>query len=394
MAEIAAIWGSGVRIEHCNRHGCVVLTLVGRLDLAAAPEVQRALLKHLGQQPPAIICDLAGVEAIDPVCAGVFSSLRHPALGWPGTVVAVCGARPAVAAVLTRHRAPWLRSLYGTLDEAITHARARPLRRRERLALGPVPTAAGAARAFVRRVCARWGLDALAGPAALLANELVTNAVVHARTRLELRVELRGSRLQVAVRDRDPRLVGLLAAKDAGDCGLGLVIVNRVAKAWGVRQDPAGGKVVWCILDRSVPLPELSSRERDPSTVWQASAGMPAGRTIPNGWQRQLPAMELRHSACAGTGWGAVGLPDVRNRDWLAGGLLELVIRPLLGIGLQLQTIIGLAQDAEVSRRLEAAAADVDDLINDVRAGVFDPDGRQAPRTADPLPRASWAGVR
>jgi hypothetical protein len=30
---------------------------------------------------------------------------------------------------------------------------------------------------------------------------------------------------------------------------LGLVIVGRVATAWGVRQDGAGGKTVWCTLE-------------------------------------------------------------------------------------------------------------------------------------------------
>jgi anti-anti-sigma regulatory factor/anti-sigma regulatory factor (Ser/Thr protein kinase) len=252
-----------VKIEQTNRDGFVVLTLVGRLDLAAAPQVHRALLEHLDQWPSVILCDLAGVEAIDPVCAGVFSSVRHPELGRAGTVLAVCGARPAVAAVLTRRQVPGRWSLYGTLDEAIAHARVRPPRLRERLTLGPAPAAAGAARAFVRRLCARWELGALAEPAVLVANELVTNAVVHAQTPLELRVELRGQRLQVAVRDGDPRLVRLLATKNAAERGLGLALVNRLATAWGVRQDRAGGKVVWCVLDRSAPFPRWSAAAGD-----------------------------------------------------------------------------------------------------------------------------------
>jgi ABC-type transporter Mla MlaB component len=76
-------------IQQSSQQGCVVLTLAGRLDLAAAPQVQRAILKHLAEQPPAIICDLSQVEAIDPLCAAVFTSIRHPALGWPGTALAV-----------------------------------------------------------------------------------------------------------------------------------------------------------------------------------------------------------------------------------------------------------------------------------------------------------------
>ena len=88
-----------MRIQQSSRQGCAVLTLTGRLDLAAVPELQRAILKQLAEHPPAIICDLGQVEAIDPLCAGVFTSIRHPALGWPGTALVLCGTRPAVAAL-------------------------------------------------------------------------------------------------------------------------------------------------------------------------------------------------------------------------------------------------------------------------------------------------------
>ena len=55
-----------MHIEHAARDGCIVVTLVGQLDLAAAPKVRRALLKHLADQPDAVICDLAGVATVNP----------------------------------------------------------------------------------------------------------------------------------------------------------------------------------------------------------------------------------------------------------------------------------------------------------------------------------------
>ena len=237
-----------MRIQHSSRQGYVVLTLAGRLDLAAAPWLQRAILKQLAEPPPAIICDLARVEGIDPLCAGVFTSIRHPALGWPGTALVLCGTRPAVADTLIQLGVARSLPMYLSLDEALANARARPQRLRARLTLGPVLTAAAAGWQFVAEVCGQWGLQALAEPAALVASELVTNAVVHAHTALELRVELWGARLQVAVHDQDPDLVGLLAAKDGTDRRLGLQIVDQVAKAWGARQEGAGGKTVWCRL--------------------------------------------------------------------------------------------------------------------------------------------------
>jgi anti-sigma regulatory factor (Ser/Thr protein kinase) len=114
----------------------------------------------------------------------------------------------------------------------------------------------------VREVCGRWGIGELTEPAALVASELVTNAVVHARTALELRLDMRGSRLQVAVKDQDPNLARVLAAKDGAGGGLGLVIIGQVATAWGVRRDGDGGKVVWCTLELPAQDVDLVGRGR------------------------------------------------------------------------------------------------------------------------------------
>jgi LuxR family maltose regulon positive regulatory protein len=237
-----------MQIEHSSQQGTVVLSLAGRIDLAAAPRLQRAVLKHLAEQPPAIVCDLSEVEAIDPLCAGVFSSIRHPALGWPGTALVLCGARPAVVEILRHHGVARRLALYPSLNHALAHASARPSWLREQLALAPVPTAARDGRAFVREVCDRWRLQQLADPASLLASELLALAMLHAGTAMELRVELRGSWLHVAVHDQDPDLLGLLVAGEKADRSLSLLIMDQVATSWGVRQDGAGGKTAWCAL--------------------------------------------------------------------------------------------------------------------------------------------------
>jgi two-component sensor histidine kinase len=63
-------------------------------------------------------------------------------------------------------------------------------------------------------VCRYWQLalpDAtVMDRAVLLAHELVTNAVAHARTEIRLRLELRGDRLHIAVRDGSPGLLRLV----------------------------------------------------------------------------------------------------------------------------------------------------------------------------------------
>jgi anti-anti-sigma factor len=236
-----------VEIVQSTRAGCVVLTLTGRLDLGAVPAVQRAVLKRLNDEPTAIICDLSGVDSIDPLCAGTFSAVRHPALGWPGTALILCCAVPAVAAVLAKLRMPRRLPMYDSIEGALARSRMRPSHLTEQLALTPNPASAAEARAFVRQVCTRWELGDLAETATLLTSELVTNAIVHAGTPIELRLELQEPHLNISVHDHDPHAVRALRAGES-EHQRGLFIVDKVAKTWGVRQDPAGGKLIWFAL--------------------------------------------------------------------------------------------------------------------------------------------------
>ena len=243
-----------MQIERTWRDGCVVVALTGQLNLFTAPQVKTVLRKELSEQPLTVICDLAGVDFVDPVCGNLFSTVaNHPSSRWPGTTFLLCGAQPAVAVVLGRLRVPRFVRLCRDVDEALDRAFARPPYLVERLCLAPTPTAPAAAKRFVRDVCDYWqpalpGED-VAGQAVLLAGELVANAVVHARTEIDLRVELRGDRLHISVHDGRPRLLHLVPAGRTGEGGHGLRLVEEVAKAWGVNHHPDGGKVVWCALD-------------------------------------------------------------------------------------------------------------------------------------------------
>jgi anti-anti-sigma regulatory factor/anti-sigma regulatory factor (Ser/Thr protein kinase) len=246
-----------MQTKHSTRAGCLVVALTGQIDLSTAPPVQRTLVKDLAERPLALICDLSGVDAIDPVCATIFATVaNHPASRWPATSVLLCGAQPAVAELLGRLRVPHFLPLYPTLQDALDAASERPRYLREELRLAPTPTAPAAARRFVRETLQGWQLappdQALGDQAALVADELVTNAVVHAQTDLWLRLELRDELLHLAVRDLGPRLLHPAPDDLKGESGRGLLVVARLAKVWGVHGHPAGGKVVWCTL-QTVP---------------------------------------------------------------------------------------------------------------------------------------------
>ena len=242
-----------MEIDRTMRDGCIVVGLTGPINLFTAPRVQRALLKDLADRPYGIVCDLAGVESLDPVCATVFATVaNHPSSDWPATAFLLCNAQPAVAEVLERLSVPHFLPLYATLEDALDQVAARPPFLRDELRLAPTATAPAAARLYVRDVLQYWRLALPDGEvvdrAELLADELVTNAVLHARTSLRLRLELRGDILHIGVHDASPRLLRLVASDPESETGRGLRLVEQLATAWGVSRRSDGGKVVWCTL--------------------------------------------------------------------------------------------------------------------------------------------------
>jgi hypothetical protein len=84
-----------MEIQHSMTDGCLVVAVAGSIDLVSVAQVQHALLKDLSGEPLAVICDLAGVDTLDPVCATVFATVANlPSSRWPATSFLLCG-RPA-----------------------------------------------------------------------------------------------------------------------------------------------------------------------------------------------------------------------------------------------------------------------------------------------------------
>jgi anti-sigma regulatory factor (Ser/Thr protein kinase) len=120
-----------------------------------------------------------------------------------------------------------------------------------RLELPGTPAAPSVARLFIRNLCAEWGADAFCDVAELLSSELVTNAVIHARSSVQLEAAYdETSELRIEVYDRSPDEVDRSPQppSDGAEGGRGLAIVARLACRWGV--DPCEpGKRVWFTLN-------------------------------------------------------------------------------------------------------------------------------------------------
>ncbi len=127
----------------------------------------------------------------------------------------------------------------------------------------PEPAAVAAARKFVRDTLCSWlesgagaaadadaaALGGLVDDAVLLTSELVTNAVVHAGTQVQVTCKLAAGAVEVVVRDSHPaRMVPGPAPNDTVPAertsGRGLLLPSALAVAWGVSYG-TDAKAVW-----------------------------------------------------------------------------------------------------------------------------------------------------
>lgn len=113
-----------------------------------------------------------------------------------------------------------------------------------------VPQSVTAARRFVHSALEDLADGEVVEVAVLLTSEVVTNAVVHADSAVEVTLRRSAGALQVAVRDQCPRLPVLSPPVGLQESGRGLVLVNEMADVWGT--EPTGaGKIVWFQLARA-----------------------------------------------------------------------------------------------------------------------------------------------
>ncbi|MET7529194.1 SpoIIE family protein phosphatase [Streptomyces goshikiensis] len=109
------------------------------------------------------------------------------------------------------------------------------------------------ARHLIRAAVAAWGAREQSDEVVLAADELMTNALVHTDggAQISLRLTADG-RIRIEVEDGSSALPQRREAGDWAVSGRGLLLVDRLAVAWGV-EPRGGGKSVWC--EFTVPAP-------------------------------------------------------------------------------------------------------------------------------------------
>jgi len=279
----------------------------------------------------------------------------------------------------------------------------------------PVPAAAAASRRFVRDTLRAWELageaDPLVDDAVLLTSELVTNAVLHAGTPVQVTCRLLGGApdgvIEIAVLDGLPgplRPGRPHTAAEAAErtSGRGLQLPPELASAWGVTYAKAA-KAVWFRLElagrnpprrpgspvatgtgRRGPAQPSAGSAPDPGVPAPRPAGDPAGSRFDDllvstvqsardaigadsayllhaGGEGNLP---VRAAVAGGRGQlagGQAGLPASAARA-LARGALSLVTVPLL-VGGKVTGLLAAAA-AEPGRFSENDASRLQDLAN------------------------------
>ncbi|HEX2375316.1 MAG TPA: ATP-binding protein [Actinomycetota bacterium] len=165
------------------------------------------------------------------------------------------------------------------MPEPSTRSARRP--RRAQIGLPRSPSSVGTARRFIEARIAAWSFPEPAGEQlVLIGSELVTNAVLHARTELTLTLELRDGRVRISVRDRSQAPATLRHYRPDALTGRGLGVVAALSDSWGISA-AADGKVVWAEVagdgDAAGDRPRPPYLRHAPST---APSELPGTRTV------------------------------------------------------------------------------------------------------------------
>lgn len=118
----------------------------------------------------------------------------------------------------------------------------------------PDPAAVSRVRRFLREVMGELvgpsvG-DELADALVMAANELATNAVLHARTEFTVRVVVDAVAVRVEVTDGNSRLPQPCLAPADATSGRGLALIDGSGLDWGIDRH-SGGKTIWLLGRRS-----------------------------------------------------------------------------------------------------------------------------------------------
>lgn len=238
-----------------SRAGDVEVLRVSGLDDDLAGGVQRAVAMAFAEATRGLV--VAVVEAQAAAALAVHAAAAALAEDWRGLPVVLSCPSAVLRAALQEQEGSRYVAVTETVPLALAAVLASPPPTTARRGLSPHPTSPRAARGFVGSTLLDWQLPERVGAAELVASELVTNAMLHARSPIDLRLAAHEGAVRISVGDAHPDLTSVARPPADGPerriagvrSGRGLAVVAALAQRWGVLPTSDGGKAVWAVLD-------------------------------------------------------------------------------------------------------------------------------------------------
>ena len=139
----------------------------------------------------------------------------------------------------------------------------------------PEPRSVGLARRFVADALTDAGRRQWVDVAELLVSEMVTNAVLHAHTDIDVVIAVGEETARLEVHDRSPALPAQRSYDVHATTGRGLGLVAMLSRSSGV-EVLQGGKSVWCVIADDPDDADLLAAFTDVDDVSELDDGPPA----------------------------------------------------------------------------------------------------------------------
>lgn len=245
MSEEVAItteWVSQIPVVH----------FCGVLDARSYLPVRNALVKNATDSPAAVIAEVDQLAATTESAWTVLTSASWLLRRWPGIPLAVVASSDRRRRELTRNAITRYVSVHSSVAAAIEAVHSGPSapspRLRARFERPRTPSVLIQMRDLVTETLTEWDRADCIPAARCVISVLVGNVLQHTDSDLDLRIELRGDHLTLAMRDGNPAPALLRESATPSNVHVsGLAILSSLSHSWGTA--PADdGKTVWAVL--------------------------------------------------------------------------------------------------------------------------------------------------
>ncbi|MEP6761802.1 MAG: PAS domain S-box protein [Sporichthyaceae bacterium] len=197
------------------------------------------------------------------------------------------------------------------------------------LQLDPVPASAGTARRAVVDAVTAMGRGDLADTAGLLVTELVTNAIVHARTSIIVTIAANAFGLRVEVNDSSPHIPMRRGYGSTATTGRGVAVVEMLAERFGTDATSGTGKTVWFELGTtSAPAQHAGAAQSLPAAVATVRIHLEhVPVALARAWQQHTDTLLREHFLAS---WDTdMEIADLADRQAGAGEMFSCVSEAL-----------------------------------------------------------------